>query len=147
MDNNISIIDPEDQLPEKAVFMHWCNTVSTELKQLYNVTFIAHNSLAMSALNGKYRGKFYPTNILTFPHEDKDNIITGDIYLCHDIVLKEALSDGIDINDHYAHLTTHGLLHLIGLDHQNPASQQAMEQLEVKILSQLGINNPYEKFN
>ena len=96
------------------------------------------------ALNRDYRGKDYATNVLTFVyHEKKSALLMGDIVLCAPIVAREARAQGKTLEAHYAHLTTHGALHLAGMDHATLFMARAMEKKEVAILAALGFSNPY----
>lgn len=103
------------------------------------------------ALNRHYRGKDYATNVLSFPADTSDITLPegvrlpllGDIVLCAPVVAREAAEQGKAVKAHYAHLTVHGVLHLLGWDHQNDVEAQAMEQLEREILAGLGIDDPY----
>jgi probable rRNA maturation factor len=102
------------------------------------------------ALNRHYRGKDYATNVLSFPAELPESLppgvrlpLLGDIVLCAPVVAREAREQGKPLNAHYAHLTVHGVLHLLGWDHEDPREAEAMEQLEREILAGLGIDDPY----
>lgn len=104
----------------------------------------------VAELNGAYRGKNKPTNVLSFPapvsagtgnHDETANL--GDIVLAAETVLAEARDQGIAPADHLKHLVIHGLLHLLGFDHENDADAEEMEALEILILARLGIANPY----
>ena len=68
----------------------------------------------------------------------------GDIILAHGVVAREAAEQGKTLRDHAAHLMIHGLLHLLGHDHEDDGEAAAMEALEIRILKGLGITNPYE---
>jgi probable rRNA maturation factor len=92
-------------------------------------------------LNRDYRGKDYPTNVLTFPLNDEP--LMGDIVLCAPVVAKEAAEQNKSLEAHYAHLTVHGVLHLQGYDHENEQDAEVMEALETQILSKLGYADPY----
>ena len=96
-------------------------------------------------LNRDYRGKDYPTNVLTFAYtKDEDAELTqADIILCTDVLEKEAFEQDLDIASHAAHLVVHGVLHAQGYDHEDDAEAAEMEALEVEILAGLGIPNPY----
>jgi len=98
-------------------------------------------------LNARYRGKDAATNVLSFPAElpaEVDLPLLGDIVLCAPVVAAEARAQGKALEAHWAHLTVHGVLHLLGHDHQRPEEAAAMESLEVRLLDSLGITNPYE---
>lgn len=108
------------------------------------------------ALNTDFRGKEYPTNVLSFPYEkpqfsidygddeepDDENYL-GDLVICHPIVQKEAQTQEKTLDQHWAHLFIHGVLHLQGFDHISDAEAEEMETLEIAILGQLGYPNPY----
>ena len=102
------------------------------------------------ALNRHYRGKDYATNVLSFPAERPPGLpknakfpLLGDLVICAPVVAKEATSQDKPLAAHYAHLTVHGCLHLLGWDHENDADAHAMEQLEREILAGMGIADPY----
>ena len=96
--------------------------------------------------NLRYRGKDYATNVLSFPYEpaphEKSGLL-GDLVLCPPVVAREAAEQGKRPRDHYAHLTIHGVLHLLGYDHENAKDARKMEWLERSILAEFGIKDPY----
>lgn len=97
-------------------------------------------------MNRQYRGKNYATNVLSFPYEPSPHDKTGqlgDLVLCPPVIAREAAKQGKPLRDHYAHLTLHGALHLLGYDHQTMAGAKRMEGLEIRILAGIGIANPY----
>ena len=100
--------------------------------------------------NREYRGRDYATNVLSFPAELPEGLPEevrqsqlGDILICAPVVVSEALEQQRPENDHWAHLTIHGILHLLGYDHEQSAAAVVMESLETKILRNLGISDPY----
>ncbi len=104
------------------------------------------------ALNRHYRGKDYATNVLSFPAEVAEGVklpkgvrmpLLGDLVICAPVVAREARDQGKALNDHYAHLTVHGALHLLGWDHEDERDAECMEKLEREILAGLGIEDPY----
>ena len=100
------------------------------------------------ALNHHYRGKDYATNVLSFPAELPDGVtlpLLGDIVICAPVVAREAHEQGKETIAHYAHLTVHGVLHLLGWDHMNDKEAEAMETLERQILDSLGFDDPYRE--
>jgi len=102
----------------------------------------------MRALNREYRGKDYATNVLSFPFEAPAGVtlpvrVLGDIVLCAATVQREAREQGKSVEAHWAHLTVHGVLHLLGLDHHTPRHATVMEGAEIAVLALLGYGNPY----
>lgn len=103
----------------------------------------------IAALNQAWRGKAGATNVLSFPADDfpvpaGEAKPLGDIVLAFGTVTREAAEQGKTLHDHTMHLIVHGLLHLLGHDHMEPGEADAMEDLECRILKELGISNPYE---
>lgn len=98
-------------------------------------------------LNGQYRGKSGPTNVLSFPFEAPAGItvpLAGDLIICAPVVEKEAKDQHKEPESHWAHMVVHGMLHLQGYDHIEDNDAEVMEALEVRLLRQLGYGNPYE---
>ena len=97
-------------------------------------------------LNREFRGKDKPTNVLSFPAEasvDGRRLALGDVALAAGVVRREAREQGKTAADHLAHLMVHGVLHLLGYDHETERDAQRMERLERKALATLGIADPY----
>lgn len=112
------------------------------------------NDAEVQTLNRAYRGQDKPTNVLSFPqygpndfamlsNSDDGEILLGDIVLALETCTREAAERGLSVADHAAHLIVHGTLHLLGYDHQDDASGDAMETLETKALASLGLADPY----
>ena len=95
------------------------------------------------ALNRRYRGRDYATNVLTFVYDD-DVSLAGDIVLCAPVVLREARAERKTPAAHYAHLVIHGMLHLQGYDHERNDDAARMEARETALLRKLGYADPYE---
>jgi probable rRNA maturation factor len=98
------------------------------------------------AINLKFRGKNYAANVLSFPYEPLPNektCLLGDILICPSVVAGEARKQGKRPRDHFAHLTIHGVLHLLGMDHEDKREAEAMELIERDILAGLGFPDPY----
>ena len=98
-----------------------------------------------AALNAEYRHKNGPTNVLSFAADiDVPELrIWGDIVICAPLVHAEARAQGKPVDAHFAHLVVHGVLHLLGYDHQSDDEADQMESLEKHLLDQLGIPDPY----
>lgn len=107
------------------------------------------DDVEVAELNGSYRGKPAPTNVLSFPASatipiaDDEPRFLGDVILALETLQREAAELRVPLAHHLQHLTVHGLLHLVGYDHQTDAEVQAMESLETRILARLGIADPY----
>lgn len=100
------------------------------------------------ALNRHYRGKDYATNVLSFPADLPEGVklpLLGDLVICGPVVAREAAEQAKAVRAHYAHLTVHGVLHLLGWDHEDEVEAEAMERLEREILAGLGIDDPYRE--
>ena len=100
------------------------------------------NDAEIQTLNKTYRGKDKPTNVLSFPDAGPAPIL-GDIVIARETVKREADAADLTITDHLSHMLIHGFLHLQGYDHENDADAFIMEDLEVKALQLLNIDNPY----
>jgi probable rRNA maturation factor len=94
------------------------------------------------ALNRRYRGRDYATNVLTFTYPELPTL-AGDIVLCAPVIRREARVQGKTLDAHYAHLVVHGMLHLQGHDHQAQREATRMQAREIAILDRLGYANPY----
>lgn len=115
----------------------------------------------IAELNGQFRGKGKPTNVLSWPSEERgaeadggapfppeygnpdDPESLGDIALAFETCQREALDAGKSLNDHLTHLLIHGLLHLLGYDHTRDQDATLMEGIETRALASLGISDPY----
>jgi probable rRNA maturation factor len=98
---------------------------------------------AMAELNQRFRGKAGPTNVLSFPAPANPENHLGDVALAHGVCAREAAEQGKSLDQHLAHLVVHGVLHLLGYDHETDREAEAMEALERSILESLGVPDPY----
>lgn len=119
-----------------------------------SVSLLFADDAEVHALNREWRGKDKPTNVLSFPMLERDDLLDlpaagppellGDIALALETCAREAAEKGVPLDHHAAHLIVHGLLHLAGHDHEiSPEDARTMEQLEIKALALLGIADPY----
>jgi probable rRNA maturation factor len=115
------------------------------LKHIPNVwgeiSVLLTNDKEVHQLNKQFRQKDKPTNVLSFPNGE-DGVL-GDIAMSLETLIREAKDEGKSLENHYTHLFVHGVLHLLGYDHENDEDQDEMESLEIKILKKMGITNPY----
>ena len=103
--------------------------------------------LEIQVLNKEYRGKNQVTNVLSFssdiPLEIGESIL-GDVVICVDVVREEAVLAGKAFSDHLSHMAIHGILHLLGYDHDDLSSANKMEGIEIDFLKKIGLSNPYQ---
>jgi probable rRNA maturation factor len=98
-------------------------------------------------LNAQYRGKDYPTNVLSFPADIAEEVgvpLLGDLVVCAPVVEREAQEQGKTLQAHWAHMLVHGTLHLLDFDHIEDDEAEAMEVLETQIVTGLGYPAPYQ---
>ena len=105
------------------------------------VTILLTDDERIAALNAQFRGKAKPTNVLSFPSAEPDYL--GDIAIAYGVVAREAGEQGKSLAAHAAHLAAHGVLHLLGHEHEEEDEALAMEALETQILARLGCADPY----
>ena len=139
---------PRAGLPSAASFRRWVEAALRGAKRRKPAELAIRivDADEGRALNRDYRGKDYATNVLSFPVELPPGValpLIGDLAICAPVVLREAAEQGKLPRDHWAHLTTHGVLHLLGYDHIENGEAEAMEALETRILASLGIADPY----
>lgn len=135
-----------DDVPDEDELVRWVEAAAADLPAAI-LTIRVVDAAESAALNQQYRHKAGPTNVLSFPAELPDEVelpLLGDLVICAPLVTREALDQGKPVKSHWAHLVIHGTLHLRGYDHLEAAEAEAMERLEVRLLQQFGISNPYE---
>ena len=126
-------------VPSARTFQRWIRAaIPTDARLTVRLVGVAEGR----ALNRQYRGRDYPTNVLTFVL-DEGPPYDGDLALCAPVVSREAREQGKDVMAHYAHLTVHGALHLQGYEHEREPDAREMERLEARILKRLGFPDPY----
>ncbi len=142
----------ETNVPNNEILEIWVNRTLEMAGYLkpaeMTVRFTTNEEVQM--LNRDFRGKDQPTNVLSFPFDVPDFLIDeepilGDIIIAMPVIEAEAVEQKKSIQDHLAHMTIHGTLHLLGFDHIEDEEAEEMEALEIKILDSLGIDNPYDE--
>jgi probable rRNA maturation factor len=144
-------VDLQDQAglaaPTLDEFQQWIAAALAGRRDAAEVTIRLVSEAESQALNLRYRGKDQPTNVLSFEADlppDLDLPFIGDVLICPAVLAREAAAQGKTGAAHWAHLTVHGVLHLLGYDHQDEAEAASMETLEVQILTGLGYPDPYQ---
>ncbi|HET6602982.1 MAG TPA: rRNA maturation RNase YbeY [Xanthomonadaceae bacterium] len=135
-------------LPGPVSFRRWVEAALATRVKSADLAIRVVDEKEGRALNRHYRGKDQATNVLSFPAELElpDGVclpILGDVVLCAPVVAREARRQGKKLPHHYAHVTVHGTLHLLGFDHDDPVDALAMEELEREVLASMGIADPY----
>ncbi|EJP29641.1 metalloprotein, YbeY family [Haemophilus sputorum HK 2154] len=138
-------------LPTLEQFTHWVETAlafeaQTEDFPETEMTIRIVDEEESQTLNREYRGKDYPTNVLSFPFEVPEGIelpLLGDLVICRQVMEREAKEQQISLASHWAHLAVHGTLHLLGYDHIEEVEAEEMEGLETQIMQKLGFEDPY----
>jgi len=140
----------DDEVPPSSAFTSWAKLATGKLSGESQLTIRVVDPVESQQLNLQYRGKDKPTNVLSFGYGDDEMLsevatsrLLGDLVICADIVREEASDKHCSVNDHWAHLTIHGVLHLLGYDHETEHQAKEMEALEISLLASININNPY----
>lgn len=117
-----------------------------------DLSIVLTDDARIRELNREWRGKDKPTNVLSFPGVDPQElaflptgmpVMLGDVVIAHETVLREAEERQVSVADHLTHLVIHGVLHLLGHDHEDTDEAEAMEALETELLAALGIADPH----
>lgn len=144
-------------VPSDQTFRQWTRAVldfliAAKLQDNQNIelSILIVDETDSQLLNNQFRQKNQPTNVLSFPFDTPEIFrqhqavtILGDIVICAPIVERESQQQHKTIEEHWAHMLVHGVLHLLGYDHMNDKDATIMEAMEVEILSNLNYQNPY----
>jgi probable rRNA maturation factor len=137
------------------VWENWPEAVSVTVERVLDVVcrfskpgqidLLLTNDEDIQAINAQWRNKDRPTDVLSFPSDDNmpGNDFLGDIAISHGVMSRDAERMGKTLVSHFSHLLVHGYLHLLGYDHIEDNEASEMEGLEIKILAELGISDPY----
>lgn len=137
--------DLPDFVPEPELLQTWADAAYLDAEPAV-VSVLVTTMTEIRELNKQYRNKDKTTNVLSFPiqsPEEIDVVLLGDIVLCARVIKQEASQQSKSEESHWAHMIVHSVLHLQGYDHVNDDDAEVMEKLEIKILQQLGFENPY----
>ncbi|NOZ09766.1 MAG: rRNA maturation RNase YbeY [Gammaproteobacteria bacterium] len=145
---NIQIACEQARLPDQQRMAAWASVAMDAVGETGHneITLRVVDEAESAELNQRYRDKPGATNVLSFPFDDPPGVATqmlGDLVICAPVVEQQAVEQGKSLDDHWAHIIVHGVLHLRGYDHEQDGEATKMEQLEKEILDQLGIPDPY----
>lgn len=136
--------------PEQQHIQHWVDAALDGIDRDTEIVIRIVDEQESASLNGQYRHKHGPTNILSFPFEmpaieGLELNLLGDLVVCAPVLEKEAREQNKSLADHWAHIIVHGVLHLLGYDHIDETEAEIMESKETAILQTLNITNPYHR--
>ncbi len=134
-------------IPSKKEIEKWIKSTLNKKETTGTLSIRIVDEAEMTDLNTRYRHKAKPTNVLSFPCPVpfKHSGSLGDIVICAPIIEQEAIAQKKPLMAHWAHMVVHGILHLLGHDHEEEAQAALMEGIEIDILESLGFNNPYRE--
>lgn len=140
----------EDPLPvSEETIIEWVDALLKKYGATAEVNIRFVNTSDITELNHTYRHKNSPTNVLAFPFAKLpdnimlDNPILGDVIISPYVVKQESGEQNKEYIEHFAHIVTHGVLHLLGFDHEEEEEAKIMQQHEIQFLHDLGFSNPY----
>lgn len=143
----VQYIADRSNLPTEKDFRLWVkNALAIKPRKQTELVIRIVDEPESASLNQQYRYKVGPTNILSFPCMTLPSIpnnFIGDLVICAPVVAKEAMEQNKLVHAHWAHIVIHGVLHLLGYDHNTELTANEMETLEQHILHQLNYPNPY----
>jgi probable rRNA maturation factor len=142
---DVEIEDPAwaAHLPDVETLVVAAATAALSPTRTGTVTVLLTDDEAVADLNGRFRGREGPTNVLSFPAAASARPHLGDLALALGICEAEARAQGKPLAHHLQHLVAHGVLHLVGFDHQSDEEAEVMEARERQVLASLGIADPY----
>lgn len=144
---DLQLASSAPQLPTEQDIQRWLDAVLQEVQLAEGeITVRIVDEDESRELNHQYRGKDYATNVLSFPFEAPPGIelsLLGDLVICAQVVAREAAEQHKPLLHHWTHMCVHGTLHLLGFDHIDDIDAEEMENLEIRILAKLAIDDPY----
>lgn len=137
----------DSDLPSEDDFNTWVTAALNGQRDAAELSIRLVDEAEGRQLNCTYRHKDYATNVLSFSADLPPEVgspLLGDLVICAPVVMREATEQGKDVQAHWAHMTVHGVLHLLGMDHQTDTEAEVMEAQETAILATLGFADPYQ---
>jgi len=152
VDFEVQRVSTSASIPDDERFRLWAETALAGKGDNFSFGIRVVDEDEAQRFNREYRHRDYATNILSFPSELPEDLPEeirhsqlGDLLICAPVVTREALQQHRSELDHWAHLLVHGILHLLGYDHERAEDADVMESLETEILAKLGIGDPYQE--
>jgi probable rRNA maturation factor len=152
VDLEVQRVSASESIPDDQQFQLWTETVLAGRGTEFSLNIRVADEDEAQRFNLEYRGKDYATNVLSFPAELPEGLPQelrqsqlGDLLICSPVVKREAAEQRRAEADHWAHLVIHGVLHLLGYDHEEASEAEMMESLEIEILASLGVSDPYQE--
>jgi len=134
-------------VPQRMSFENWIRAIPDLRRRRVQINLLTVGISEGKRFNRNFRKRDYATNVLSFSYApvpgEKKTWLLGDLIICSPVVAREAAEQGKPLRNHYAHLTIHGVLHLLGYDHKTTVEASIMEARETRILAALGIPDPY----
>jgi probable rRNA maturation factor len=143
---DIQMASASEEAPDPQSIERWVSAAIDNQRDSTELSIRIVDTEEGQALNEQFRGSTGATNVLSFPFENESPEplpLIGDIVICAPLVLKEASEQNKTLHAHWAHMIIHGVLHLLGYDHQNETDANLMESLETEIMQGLGFPPPY----
>jgi probable rRNA maturation factor len=143
---DIQMASASEEAPDPQSIVRWVGAAIGNQRESTELSVRIVDAEEGQALNEQFRGSTGATNVLSFPFENESPEplpLIGDIVICAPVVAKEAREQNKALNAHWAHMMIHGVLHLLGYDHQNENDANLMESLETEIMQGLGFPPPY----
>ncbi len=145
---DLQIVAPMNNLPSSEQLQLWVDKALANYQKDSEIVIRIVDDAESAELNQQFRNKSGSTNILSFPFQAPEGVeldLLGDLVICAPLLEKQALQQKKHLHDHWAHIVVHGVLHLLGYDHIEEDQAEQMESLEVKILKELDIKDPYQE--
>ena len=146
IDLDVSYSSRRPWAPNRRLFSRWAKAALAPVRRHFVLSIHVVGNRRSRSLNARYRFKDRPTNVLSFAGAGSapdGRIFLGELVICAPIVAREARAQNKTLEAHWAHLTIHGVLHLLGFDHERSVEAVKMASREIQILDRLGISDPY----
>jgi probable rRNA maturation factor len=143
---DVSYAARQPWVPSRRQLTSWAAAALTPLRRPVVLSVRVVGAVRSRSLNARYRHKDKPTNVLSFGGAGSTpdgRHYLGELVVCAPVVAREARNQGKSLQSHWAHMTVHGVLHLLGFDHERQSEAAKMAAREIQILDRLGFSDPY----